>query len=132
MGPSRRCVPRILAHHHSQSRRRHFLVVGVVVGVIVIVLANANTAAQGRRGCWLAIVAAVLHLIVMIVIHISAIAIAWDDDDELPIVLLHLVQFFYVWGELARSYLPSHSRHAGGMQAYFWVGAEIVLKNCGM
>ncbi len=52
--------------------------------------ANSNTAAQGRRGCRLAIVPAVLRLGIAVVVLVSAIAIAWDDNDELPVVLLRL------------------------------------------
>ncbi len=74
--------------------------------------ANANTAARGWRGCRLAIVAAILGLIVAVVVLVSAIPITWDDNEELPVVLLRLVQFFYVWGELSRSHLPLHSHHA--------------------
>jgi hypothetical protein len=98
MGTFHRHVPRILACHCSWSCHHHFFAVGVVIGVIVIVTANANTAAQGRWGCRLAIVATVLRLIIAVVVLISAMAIAWDDDDKLPVILLHLVQFLMCGG----------------------------------
>ncbi len=60
--------------------------------------ANANTTTRGQQGCRLAIVAAVLRLIVAVIVLVSAIAIAWDDVDELPVVLLRLVQFFMCGG----------------------------------
>jgi hypothetical protein len=44
-----------------------------------------------RWGCRLAIVVAVLRLVVTVVILVSTIAIAWDDNNELPVILLHLV-----------------------------------------
>jgi hypothetical protein len=96
MGTSRRRVPRILAHHCSRSCQCHFFAVGVVVGVVVVVVANANTAARGRRGCQLAIVAAVLHLVIAVVVLLSAIAIAWVDDNELLVLLLHLIRSFFL------------------------------------
>jgi hypothetical protein len=106
MGTSGCCVPRILARHCSQSHHSCFFVVGVVVGVVVIVAANANTAAQGRWGCWLAIVAAVLRLVIAVVVLVDVITIAWDNDNELSVILLRLVRFSYVWRELVRSHLP--------------------------
>ncbi len=113
MGTSHCHVPRILARHSSWGCCCHVFAVRVVVGVVVIVAANANTAAQGRRGCRLAIVDAILRLVVAVVVLVSAIAIAWDNNDKLPVVLLRLVQLFYLCeGELARSYLPSHSHQA--------------------
>ncbi len=84
----------------------------VFVGVVVVVAANVNSAAQGRRGCRLAIAAAILRLVVVVIVLISTITIAWDDDDKLPVILLRLVQFFYVWQELGRSHISSHSRHS--------------------
>jgi hypothetical protein len=91
MGTSRCHVPRILARHRSWSCHHRFFAVGIFVGVVVIVAANVNTAARGRRGCWLAIVAAILRLIVAVVLLVSAIAITWDNDDKLPVILLRLV-----------------------------------------
>ncbi len=88
MGTSHHHVPRILARHCSQSHHCHFFAVGVVVGVVVVVTANANTAGQGRWGCRLAIVAALLRLVITVVVLVSAIPITWDDDDKLPVVLL--------------------------------------------
>ncbi len=90
----------MLARHRSWSRHRCFFAVGVVVEVVVVVATNTNTAAQGWRGCQLAIVSAVFCLIVTVVVLVSTIAIACDDDYKLPIVLLRLVQFFFVWEEL--------------------------------
>ncbi len=99
MGTSRRCVSKILACHCSQSCCCRFFAVGFIVGVVVVVVANANTAAQGRRGCQLAIVAAILlRLVIAVVLFISTITIAWDDNDELLVVLLRLVQFFMCGG----------------------------------
>jgi hypothetical protein len=102
MGTSRRCIPRILACHCSQSCCCCFFAVRVIIGVFVIVLANANTAAQGQQGCQLAIVTAILCLVVAVVVLVSTIAIAWDDNNELPVILLCLVQFFLCVGEIGK------------------------------
>jgi hypothetical protein len=97
MGTSSCCVPRILARHCSRSHRHHFFAVGVVIGVVIIVAANGNTAARGRQSFRLAIIAAILRLVVAVIVLVSAIAIAWDDDDKLPVVLLRLVCTIYLY-----------------------------------
>jgi hypothetical protein len=112
MGTSRRRVPRILARHRSSSCRCHFFPVEVVVGVIVVVAANANTAAQGRWGCRLAIVVAVLRLVVAVVVLVSAIAIAWDDKNELPVVRPPPPGTIFLWGERQATYRPQKMRLA--------------------
>jgi hypothetical protein len=54
-----------------------------------------------------AIVTAALCLVVAVVILISAIAIAWDDNNKIPVVLLCLVQFF-MCGVYLRGYTWYH------------------------
>jgi hypothetical protein len=90
MGTSHNCVPRIFTCHCSWSCCRRFFAVGVVFGVVVVVAANANTAAQGWRGGQLAIVAAILRLVIAVIVLISAIAIAGNNNDKDPIILLCL------------------------------------------
>jgi hypothetical protein len=53
------------------------------------------------------------------------------DVKDFPIFLWY---FYDVWGEFARSHLPSHSCHATRYVGVLLVGdgMVIVLKNCGM